>query len=959
MQRRSSVPRPRAARLRVVQPRGQREPSPGRLVGSGRPGLAGTAILVEARADPRVAPVLDAIAAVCRDQGHRVVRWRGPFSGAVPYPRDLPPCGLAILWNGTHPRYAGWVQQLRRGRIPILFAELDWFESADGFQLDPRGINARAGWAKAPLGSTGGEPLPVRASGDLLVLVQDDADTPILVDSPRVRHGLGFVEHLARHACLPLRLRPAERLSAAKAAKALASVTDIPWDRSASLDEALAGCRAVATINASAALAALAAGLPVLCYGEAVYRHPGAVYCMTADADQTRAITAELAAGRSALSADAVAELLARLRAQQWTLAELPRRLPPLLRQVLEPSAERGAGDAGRRLRLQRPLPDHASGPEAMLAVVIPYRGRFDALEVLLQNVAPNARTLWCVVNLGDPDPSVPALCRERAVRHDFIDHNGVFEIGACMNHAAQHLACRYLLLQDVDCLPPPGFYDRLLGALDELDGEAHPAAFMLIGCYYANQAFSARHLQGRLAEGVGGLLAGDAGHREPPGFSGSIPVARRRFLLHIGGIDTRFKGHGAEDFFLLHQLHSEWRDVARPPDYPGSGTEAAGLRALATHYRERSRRRGLFLVHRFHARPAASDPYRAEGRKNWTLLYRLIDAWDRRQVLAEPNAFISQALQRHFGQDILPLSTSTRPEALRQLLAEQDVRCVLLGNPKARGRAALFDVARQARVPAYCVERGPLEDSAFLDPNGFNVESASYGRDKWDRPLSAEQAARAAQYTQHCRASSGALERQAPRRGGAALRRDLALQPGERVLFVPLQSPGDTVIRHWSDWVGGMAAFAALADRVAAETHWRVLVKRHPVDTNTYRLRRATASAAHYKDLLEASDAVLTINSGIGVQALIWNRPTLVAGRACYQFPELNTKVGSLPEILGCLQAPPLPDPEAALRFIYYLKFRFCCDVRFERSPQDYRLGRTGGVAYRTIRHIYPDWLL
>lgn len=923
---------------------------------------AHSTILVEARADPRVEPTLDAIAESCRLAGYSVVRWHGPFSGRVRYSTSLVRCRAAVLWNATHPRYAQAVRLLRRWGVPIVYVELGWFPQDGSFQLDWQGINANASWVHESLKESGGECLEVRPNGDLLVLLQNDKDTQILVNSPWFGNMRQFVEHMIGNSALPLRFRPHPLHRVPDDTAAIIKAAGLSLDCSTTLEAALTNCRAVATINSSAGVAALAHGVPVLCYGEAIYRKEHAVYCMQADPGQTQRVTSSLAAGRCTLWTKSARELLERIRAQQWTIAELPQRLPPFLRHYSHASNNKPSRNTRQisepMLRLPKPLPDEANGSEVLLGVVIPYRGRFETLEIFLKNIVQHEQIVWCVVNLGDSDSRVESLCRRHSVRHEFVQHDGVFQIGACMNHGARRLACRFFLTQDVDCLAPPGFYERLLVCIKVLDADPNPAAFLMLGCYYASAEFSHKYLNGRIGTQIHETLLNTPHNLEAVGFTGTIPVVRRRFFLNIGGIDERFKGHGAEDFYLLHQLSREWGDIERPPGYPGTGKEAAGLRVLAGLYRQRSRDLDLFLIHRFHARPARQDAYREHSDQNWRLLYQLIEAWDKRKVLVETHPMIFPGLRHAFTGEVISPLPANNPHALKRYLAEHDVRCLLLGNLKAHDRGVLADVARASGVPAYCVERGPLEDTMFLDPNGFNAESSSYARSKWDRPLTDEQSACIARYMERCRGLELALERQEPRESIAAIRKKYGLSTTDRVLFVPLQSPGDTVVRLWSDWIENMNAFAALADQIAQRTSWRVLVKRHPIDKTHYHLQSATLVSSHFKDLLEVSDAVLTINSGMGVQALLWDKPTLVAGHAFYQFDELNCKVNSLEDILCCLSSPMPPLREAALRFLYFLKFRFCCDVSFERTEIELREGRTGNVHYHDIRHVYPDWM-
>jgi hypothetical protein len=297
-------------------------------------------ILVEARRDENSAPALDRIAATCRRLGHDVFRWRGPLSGRVPYWRSLFACDLAILWNGAHPRYARTVAALQARGTPVLYVELGWHPQRGTIQIDPAGVNARASWAAEPLSSIGRTPLTVRGGGDLLVVLQLDRDTQITQLSPWFKGMRSFVEFISRHSVLPVRVRvhPREPGGIAASGQMPAwgrGLADMSWDDSPTLAAALARAKAVACINSSCGVEALSAGLPLLCYGKAIYRHPGAVYCLTDDAAATAAATAALAAGTCGLFREPIDALVERIAGRQWTIDEIPARLPALLSQTL------------------------------------------------------------------------------------------------------------------------------------------------------------------------------------------------------------------------------------------------------------------------------------------------------------------------------------------------------------------------------------------------------------------------------------------------------------------------------------------------------------------------------------------------------------------------------------------------------------------------------------------------
>ena len=275
------------------------------------------------------------VAAACYRLGHRVRRWRGPLSGRVPYRRRLPHCDLAIIFNGAHPLYRPTIQRLNCRGVKKLFVELGWFPQSGSFQIDPRGINSAASWVGAPLSQTPEISLEMRPSGGLLVLLQDDADTQITLQSPWFDDMHGFLRHIVEYSTLPVRVRPHPRHRESIAVANLIANSGCQLDESSLLSTALQDCRAIACINSSSAVEALAHHLPVLCYGESIYRHAGVVHCLTNDGEKTRAITNQLLAGHCGLFANLIDEFLARVHRNQWRLADIPSRLPKLLGKVL------------------------------------------------------------------------------------------------------------------------------------------------------------------------------------------------------------------------------------------------------------------------------------------------------------------------------------------------------------------------------------------------------------------------------------------------------------------------------------------------------------------------------------------------------------------------------------------------------------------------------------------------
>ena len=227
-------------------------------------------VLVEARKDANSRDWLDRIAATLSGEGHHVVRWRGPLSGHVGCSRILWDCDLAVLFNGTTPRYRPVLAHLKRLGASVLFVELGWYPQTGTLQIDPRGINANASWVDEPLPQYRQRPLCVRSEGDLLVLLQCEDDTQITQHSPYFSGMEDFLRHLAVHSALPLRVRAHPRWAPGTAIEQVVAEYGMAWDESPTMTESLRRCRAMACVNSSGAVQALAARLPVLCFGQAI-----------------------------------------------------------------------------------------------------------------------------------------------------------------------------------------------------------------------------------------------------------------------------------------------------------------------------------------------------------------------------------------------------------------------------------------------------------------------------------------------------------------------------------------------------------------------------------------------------------------------------------------------------------------------------------------------------------------
>jgi len=253
----------------------------------------------------------------------------------------------------------------------------------------------------------------------------------------------------------------------------------------------------------------------------------------------------------------------------------------------------------------------------------------------------------------------------------------------------------------------------------------------------------------------------------------------------------------------------------------------------------------------------------------------------------------------------------------------------VLMPNPYGNEqRLSCYRALRDAGKRVIASDRGALPDAWFFD-HGFNQDSPSYAPEAWDQPLSDEQRTNVRAYMDTLRQSADTLEAQGRRQSRDALKSRLGLD-GKKILFVPLQRPSDTVVRHFSGAVDSLEELVQWVSEAERELEactgdaWRVILKKHPLETDyiippNERIKYVTDDV-HIHDLLEISDAVVVLNSGVGLLSLIFGKPTLHVGEALYGHGGLGQSVASVSEMVDAVQDAPGPDAERVERLVHHL---------------------------------------
>jgi len=227
-------------------------------------------------------------------------------------------------------------------------------------------------------------------------------------------------------------------------------------------------------------------------------------------------------------------------------------------------------------------------------------------------------------------------------------------------------------------------------------------------------------------------------------------------------------------------------------------------------------------------------------------------------------------------------------------------------------------------KLPVYIVERGAFPNCIFIDKTGFNVESKMMEKKYWDKELSPKQQKEIENYLQSFKNDISTLEKQ-NNTNIEILKTKIAQY--EKVIFVPLQVENDTVIIKWSGEIKSVKNFYKFIQQLANQfPKYLFLLKNHPCNKKLYTGNEKNLHIVdnyHYKRLIEISDYIITINSGIGIQATAWNKNIITLGQTFY-----NTLIQSynLEDVSFFIQnnISTKPTQNDVKKFLYYLLFEY-----------------------------------
>ena len=164
--------------------------------------------------------------------------------------------------------------------------------------------------------------------------------------------------------------------------------------------------------------------------------------------------------------------------------------------------------------------------------------------------------------------------------------------------------------------------------------------------------------------------------------------------------------------------------------------------------------------------------------------------------------------------------------------------------------------------------------------------------------------------------------------------------------IYVPFQVNFDSQILLNSPWVTSMEALYCLLDKLTLHpslSEYYFVIKEHPSDSRKYDELYDSNSRVLFRnfssqELTLKSSGVMTINSTVGLEALILDKKVIVLGNACFAIEDMVLHARNYGELEQAVLALKTWTPDSNLRvnFLSYLKEEYCIPDSW-RSPSDH----------------------
>ena len=252
-------------------------------------------------------------------------------------------------------------------------------------------------------------------------------------------------------------------------------------------------------------------------------------------------------------------------------------------------------------------------------------------------------------------------------------------------------------------------------------------------------------------------------------------------------------------------------------------------------------------------------------------------------------------------------------------LLQQEWEHIIIFGEHRCQAPEFINAVKNSGKDYLLC-ERAPLMKNGcnclYFENQHLSYNGSFSDLSVWDNimnsPLSPEKEQTIKSYREHLLGNSQGIEAQySVFTSCSTIKRKLGIAANKKIIYMPLQVDEDAVIvdKKLSPWINSMQQFidVVLQAFKSITDDYVLIIKKHPYGStvsvpdqdNVYYLD----NEVNANSLVQASDCLISVNSGSGTEALVFHKKIISLGKSFYSDKGINWEAHSPEELRRLLK--------------------------------------------------------
>lgn len=551
------------------------------------------------------------------------------------------------------------------------------------------------------------------------------------------------------------------------------------------------------------------------------------------------------------------------------------------------------------------------------------------------------------IVDFGSEEKfsnEIKNICEDSGFEYNFVKDDGVFSAAIARNFGFSFVKTKLVFFNDIDCFSGPDLFSDLIRASNDFELSKYFDRMMNLPVYHLTESVTDK-ITNSISDDSRVVVKAINNSIFTKRWSGcefiapysNVFLCRTDFFSYLGGYDEKFRGHGSEDFeFLIRcciytarypepaEFEKDFYAPTRDSFYKDL-KRYKGFRRVFELLSFEAEVHGLKVAHLHHSKPESMPWVKNNDWKRNIFSEAVAVYLNNRKELVNldwlPRRKKLLALVKHedhynylfplrnagYKIECFDLSDKVNQVEVIKKMDAGFYDAVCMFNPYMKSHADLylyFSYAINKGIKPIVIERGALpeswyyaEDMAYVDTDYDNLNLSD---------ISIPEGGVVDELISRIKSGGITLESNGSFDETYFKYRLLLSVNTKKKIFVPLQLSDDSAVTRFVGELVGYDKYIRNLEKSFLENEDVIfLVKKHPlskVDDFSGKLPKNVFicdDSDNVHALIEMSDAVVCYNSGVGLLALIHEKPVFTIGRSFYSKSNLNLGCAvSLPEV-------------------------------------------------------------